>query len=82
MAKITLDDLSLKKYKLTQRVQDLKDSYFKALPEVCIERPRLLTRYCLQKGLLEKEKISILDKAKTYRYILEERTLKYGIVYI
>ncbi len=73
MAKIARSDLSLKDYGLTQRVQDLKDSYFKALPEVCIERPRLVTRYSLQKGLLEKEKISVLDKAKMYRYILEER---------
>ena len=73
MAKITIGDLSLKDFKLTQRVSNLKDVYFKAMPEVCIERPRLVTKFSLGNGLLKKERISVLDKAKTYRYVLENR---------
>jgi len=74
MPQITISDLSLKGYKLTQRVSDLKDIYFRAIPEICIERPRLITRFHLKNGLFEKKKISILDKAKAYRYVLENRT--------
>jgi formate C-acetyltransferase len=73
MAKITISDLSLKDYKLTDRVLNLKDAYFKAMPEVCIERPSLITRFHLENNLLNKDKISILDKAKAYRYVLEKR---------
>ena len=73
MAKVTLDDLSLRDYKLTDRVRNLKDIYFRAMPEICIERPRLVTKFHLEKDLLNKERISILDKAKTYRYVLENR---------
>ena len=74
MQKITIDDLSLKDYNITPRVSRLKDIYFRALPEICIERPWLLTRFHLKNGLFEKKKISILDKAKAYRYVLENRT--------
>lgn len=74
MAKITIKDLSLKDYKLTQRVSNLKDAYFRSMPEMCIERPILITRFHLEKNLLIKDRISILDKAKVYRYVLENRT--------
>lgn len=73
MPKITLTDISLKDYNLTDRVEGLKKAYFKAAPEICTERPRLITRYSLENGLLNKDKISILEKAKTYRYVLEKR---------
>jgi formate C-acetyltransferase len=74
MAIITLEDISLKDYGLTERAAYLKKAYFRALPEICIERPRLITRYSLDKGLLNQMRISILDKAKTYRHVLEKRT--------
>ncbi len=73
MPNITLNDLSLKDYQLTPRVSYLKDIYFKAMPEICIERPRLVTRYSLHNGLFKKDKISNLDKAKLYHFVLENR---------
>ena len=73
MAQITLEDLSLKDNDLTERVSHLKDIYFRAMPEMCIERPRLITRFHLDNGLFDKERISILNKAKAYRYVLENR---------
>lgn len=74
MAETTLDHLSLKDYR---RVSDLRDIYFRAMPEVDIERSELVTRFSLANGLLrEEEGISILDKAKMYRYVLEHRVAK------
>ena len=73
MAEVTLEDLSLRDYGLTPRVSYLKDVYFKAIPEVCVERPRLVTRYYLDHGLFENDRVSVLDKARAYRYILENR---------
>lgn len=73
MPKITLSDLSLKDYQFTPRVSYLKDIYFKAMPEICIERPHLVTHFSLQNGFFKKDRISILDKAKTYRYVLANR---------
>jgi formate C-acetyltransferase len=74
MTQITLRDISLKDYGLTPRVSHLKDIYFRAMPEICIERPRLVTRFSLDNGLFDKKRITILDKARLYRYVLEKRT--------
>ena len=74
MAQVTFNDLSLKDCNLTKRVSHLKDIYFRSMPEICIERPRLITRFYLDNGLFDKERISILDKARAYRYVLENRT--------
>lgn len=74
MAQITFKDISLKGYDLTPRVSSLKDIYFRALPEICIERSRLITRFHVENGLLNKGRISILDKARAYRYVLRNRT--------
>ena len=62
-----------KEVDLTPRISRLRDVYFRALPEVCIERAHLVTKYSLSNGLFRKERISILDKARTYRYVLENR---------
>jgi pyruvate formate-lyase/glycerol dehydratase family glycyl radical enzyme len=70
MPEIKLPDISLKD---CERVSHLRDIYFRAMPEMCIERPRLITRFALDNGLFNQERISILDKAKTYRYVLENR---------
>lgn len=73
MAGVTFDDLSLNDYGLTERVSHLRGIYFKALPEICVERPRLITRFHLQNGFFQQERISTLDKARAYRYVLENR---------
>lgn len=73
MPTITLSDLSLKDYGLTPRVADLKDIYFRAVPEICTERSCLVTRFSLEDGLFDKERISVLDKARLYRKVLEKR---------
>lgn len=74
MNKINLPDVTLKDYNLTPRVAKLRSIYFQAMPEVCIERPRLITKFYRNNNLFGKEHISILDKAKMYRYVLENRT--------
>lgn len=74
MPRITFTDISLKDYNLTPRVSNLKDAYFNAMPEICVERPGLLTKFHLENGLFKKDRISILDKAKAYRFALEKRT--------
>jgi len=43
------------------------------MPEMCVERARLITRFSLESGLFQKSRISILDKAKVYRKVLENR---------
>jgi pyruvate formate-lyase/glycerol dehydratase family glycyl radical enzyme len=73
MAQVMLRDMSLKDYGLTPRVSRLKEIYFRAMPEICIERPRMVTRFSRENGLFEKERISILDKARLYRSVLENR---------
>ena len=73
MPQITLDDPSLEGHGLTPRVRHLRNNYFRALPELCVERPRLVTRFSLDNGLFDQDRISILDKARLYRYVLENR---------
>ncbi|MCK4792161.1 MAG: pyruvate formate lyase family protein, partial [Desulfobacteraceae bacterium] len=73
MPQITLKDISLRDYNLTERVSHLRNIYFRAVPEICTERPRLITQFSIDNRLFEKEQISILDKANAYRYVLEHR---------
>ncbi|MEE9543690.1 MAG: pyruvate formate lyase family protein, partial [Thermodesulfobacteriota bacterium] len=75
MPRITLPDPSLKskKFDLTPRVKTLKKAYFRAIPEVCVERPLSVTVESRARGLFDKDKISILDKARLYRKVLEEK---------
>ena len=73
MPQVTLRDISLKDYGLTPRVSRLKKIYFRAMPEICIERPWLVTRFSLDNGLFDKKRISILDKARLYRHVLKNR---------
>jgi formate C-acetyltransferase len=44
------------------------------MPEVCVERAKLITGYCLDHGLFKKDRISVLDKARMYRFVLQKRT--------
>lgn len=73
MTDTTTPDRFFRDVALTPRVEELKKVYFDALPEVCIERARLVTEYHVQNGLLGKDRISILDKARAYRHVLEHR---------
>ena len=75
MPKVTLDFESLRKIELQDfpHLEKLREAYLNAVPEVCIERPRLLTEFHLQNNLLSRDSISILDKAKAYRHFLEHR---------
>ena len=66
-------DKYLEDYVITDRVSHLRDVYFQAMPEICIERPSLIAKYCIKNSLFGKERISILDKAKMYRYVLAKR---------
>jgi pyruvate formate-lyase/glycerol dehydratase family glycyl radical enzyme len=74
MPTITLSDLSLAEHGLSSRVVALKDAYFRAMPEVCVERPLLVTQASLDQGLFAKSRITCLEKAKLYRRVLERRT--------
>jgi formate C-acetyltransferase len=73
MEQITLEDLSLNDCRPTKRVSHLRDIYFKAVPEICVERPYLVTRFHLENGFFGKDRISVLDKARAYRYVLANR---------
>jgi formate C-acetyltransferase len=73
MADITLTDLSLTDFGFTPRTSHLRKIYFKALPEICIERSELITRFSLEKELFDHDRISILDKARLCRQVLENR---------
>ena len=66
-------DPSLKDVGLSEKVRNLREAYFKAVPEICIERPVLVTRYSRELGLFGKDRASILDKARLYRKVLENR---------
>ena len=68
-----LEDISLKKVHLTRRVTELRKDYFRALPEICIERPRLVTESSLKHKLFGRERISVLDKANVYSHVLKNR---------
>ena len=48
MPETKLPDISLED---CERVSHLRDIYFRAMPEMCIERPRLITRFALDRGL-------------------------------
>jgi formate C-acetyltransferase len=73
MSDIKLDDLSPKGCEPTKRVSHLRKIHFRAVPEICTERACLITQFHLRNGLLKKDRISILDKARAYRYVLENR---------
>jgi pyruvate formate-lyase/glycerol dehydratase family glycyl radical enzyme len=73
MPRVTLKSTRLEDLSLPARVSDLRKAYFQAVPEVCIERAELVTKFSVENGLLTQPRISVLDKARTYRYVLEQR---------
>lgn len=66
-----------------QSLHKQREAYFEAQPEVCTERPALITRFHRENGLFDQERISILDKAKAYRFVLETREpmVRHSIAY-
>ncbi|MBZ5655726.1 MAG: hypothetical protein LAO56_10665 [Acidobacteriia bacterium] len=71
---VTVQDLSLQEIALAPALQSLREAYFRAVPEVCVERPRLITQFSAEAGLFERERITSLEKARLYRRVLEHRT--------
>ncbi len=71
MSPVTLSDISLKGVGLTPRVRHLRDLYFRSIPEICTDRPELITTFSTD--LFEQRTISILDKAKLYARVLGKR---------
>jgi pyruvate formate-lyase/glycerol dehydratase family glycyl radical enzyme len=70
---ITLTDPALASLSLTDPVLELRKAYFRALPEICVERPRWVTRFSRENDLLAQCQFSVSGKARTYRYVLEHR---------
>ncbi len=83
MSEKSYSDRYLRGINRTPRVEHLRKVYFRAMPEVCIERPKLITEYCRDHSLFGQENISVLQKAKMYRYALESRAaiVRHGQAY-
>ncbi|MHC5056079.1 MAG: pyruvate formate lyase family protein [Planctomycetota bacterium] len=73
MSPVTITDLSLKNSVLSPQLKAMRKAYFRAVPEVCPERAALVTSHSLAAGLLKKDRISPLEKARLYRKVLEEK---------
>lgn len=73
MAEITLGDPSLKEYKLDDfdRLKNLREIHFQLMPEICIERPRLVTKYL--KEMDNPDDAPVLRQAKMLKYLLERK---------
>ncbi len=54
-------------------VPQMREAYVKARPEICIERPQYVTAYHQQHDLFKDGRITILEKAKCWRYLLENK---------
>jgi len=63
----------LEQLELTPRIVRLRELHLRAVPEVCLERPRLLTRLARQRSLLDRARVSVLEQARLYRSVLESR---------
>lgn len=72
-SRVTLPDLSLQDVKLTPSLMALRQAYFRAVPEVCTERPVLITNFSRQAGLFGRDKVTVLEKGQLYRQVLESR---------
>ncbi len=73
MSTVTIDDLSLGNIQLPPPLAALREDYFQAVPEVCSERPALITKFSVEAGLFQRDRITVLDKARLYRRVLESR---------
>ena len=71
---IATQEVPLQEVKLAPALRALREAYFQAIPEVCVERPRLITKFSVEAGLFERERITALEKARLYRRVLQHRT--------
>ena len=74
MNMITICDLSLRDIQLSPQLAALREAYFRSVPEICTERPLLITNFSREAGLFGRDRISVLDKARLYRRVLENRS--------
>ena len=73
MNAVTIRDLSLGEIGLPKPLEDLRKAYFQAAPEICTERPALITRRSREAGFFARDRITVLDKARLYKWVLENR---------
>lgn len=73
MSKVTLDDLSLRDISLDnlKRLEELRELHFASHPEICVELPRLMTRY--MKTLDDTGDSPELRAGKCLKYMLENK---------
>ena len=73
MSKVTLGDLSLRDILLENlpRLKELRDLHFSSHPEICIELPKLMTRY--MKTMDNPDDPPELRAGKRLKYILENK---------
>ncbi len=69
----TADSLSLHNVELDPQLKALREVYFQTVPEVCSERPLLVTEFSREAGLFERDRVTVLEKARVYRRVLEGR---------
>ncbi|MDI6792321.1 MAG: pyruvate formate lyase family protein [bacterium] len=74
MSKVTVDDVSLKDITLEglPRLKRLREIHFNTQPEVCVELPRLMTRYMQQMD--NPSDSSELRAGKRLKYVLENKS--------
>lgn len=70
---VTIEDLSLKEITLDSlpRLRKLRELHFTTKPEICLELPRLMTKY--RKDLDDRSDSPELRAGKMYKYILENK---------
>lgn len=73
MSTPAVNSLSLQSVELDPQLKALRQVYFQAVPEVCPERPLLVTRFSQEAGLFERDRVTVLEKARLYRKVLENR---------
>lgn len=73
MSTQTANALVVDDVQLDPQLRALREAYFRAVPEVCSERPVLITKFSREAGLFERDRVTVLDKARLYRKVLESR---------
>ena len=73
MNKVTLADLSLQDVSLEKlpRLKELRERHFALRPQICVELPRLMTRY--MKNMDEPDDSPELRAGKRLKYILKNK---------
>jgi len=73
MTQVALDDLGLKEYTLDDfdRLKRLREIHFQIIPEICVERPRLVTQYL--KEMDDPDDAPVVRQAKVLKHLLESK---------